>query len=181
MYSIRSVVPRPGASRICLLRSRFHTTPLKLHPDSPEKPPSSPSKPQMTQNHVTRKSKDPVHQDSDVQSASTRAAQDARSKAGSSESSGENEPFDAARQGNTGGQVKESSAQSEHKGDPISGSFKDQVGGQDERDKGPGVEAGGNEVASGMGLGETIKNSLGGVRDKYNVGFLHLIAKLRAS
>ena len=123
----------------------------------------------MTQTHVTHKSRDPIHQDSDVQSASTRAARDQRTKAEKGESSGEDEPFDAARQGSTGGQVKQSSAQAEHKGDPISGSFKDQVGGQDERDKGPGVEAGGKESASRTGLGETIKDTFDGMRNKSKV------------
>ena len=116
----------------------------------------------MSQGHPNEKDSDPLHADADVQSASARGGRDAQSQAKQGES-GEDQPLDAARQGSTGGSAKKTTAQKEARGpDRMSGSFKDQVGGQDERDKGPGVEAGGSETAAGYNVAETVKNAVTG-------------------
>ena len=106
------------------------------------------TKPDTSQGHAVDKAKQPLHKDGDVQSAAVRAGADAKDKSGSR--SGESEPFDAARQGHTGGETKEGEG---------SGPFKDQVGGQDVKTKGPGVKMGKEEVAAGGNIRETIVNS----------------------
>lgn len=159
MSSIRLASRYFPLTRVSTLRT-LHSTPLR-----PASTASSPSKPEMTQGHGLRKKSDPLHGDADVQSAARSGAFNTQAHAQSkdSETSGDSEPLDAARQGSDGGEVKKTQAQKDDRGpDRMSGSFKDQVGGQDERDKGPGVEAGGNESAAGKGLGETIKSALGG-------------------
>ena len=92
-----------------------------------------------------------------------RAGQDAKADA-SKKSSEEDAPFDAARQGGAAGSAKESTVASQEKahGDRgKAGSFQDQVGGQDEPDKGPGVVGGGKEQASRGSIGDSIKQTLG--------------------
>ncbi|ORY28152.1 hypothetical protein BCR39DRAFT_535738 [Naematelia encephala] len=126
---------------------------------------SEPTKPVPTQGHATEKSQDSVHKDSDVQSASVRAGQDARSdskKGSSSDSGAEEAPLDAARQGSSGGQSKQSPAQKEQadlgKSSKMQGSLKDQVGGQD---GGEGVAYGGKEDAASPSIGGSVKQALG--------------------
>jgi hypothetical protein len=106
--------------------------------------------PISTQGHTTDKSQQPLHRDSDVQSAAVRAADDARADA-AGKSSGDNEPFDAARQGNADGNAK---------GVGAKGAFKDQIGGQDEPQKGPGVTKGKSRPAAGYNIRETLKNTV---------------------
>ncbi len=169
MYALRPATS--PLSAIVRLTRTLHTTPQPLASQ-----PESASKPQMTQTHSTRKSQDPMHKDADIGSGYVRAGRSAREGAESS-SSGEAEPFDAARQGNPGGEVKQSTAQSDVAGTGdarMSGSFKDQVGGQDERDKGPGVFSGEKERAAAHGLGQTmgdsIKGSFDGLKEMRSVG-----------
>jgi len=77
-----------------------------------------------TQGHVTQKSKDPVHKDKDIQSSAARGGEQNKQEARSNPSKdGEDQPFDAARQGNKGGEMKINSAAG-------TGAFMDQVGGQ---------------------------------------------------
>lgn len=161
MYSLR-LSPRLMGPR--LVRT-LRTTPfLRDEETAPfvQDQPQSPSKPSMTQGHGRDKLKDPTQGDTDVQSAARSDSRKNQESAQSSES-GDDQPLDAARQGSAGGEVKRSSAQSEDRGpDIMSGPFKDQVGGQDERHKGPGVKQGSSETAAGMGLGETIKGAFSG-------------------
>jgi hypothetical protein len=112
----------------------------------------------MTQGHSTEKSKDWLHQDGDVTSAAERAARNEKEDA-KKPGSGENQPMDAARQGQSSGESKITSAQEEQiaKDGGMAGSFKDQVGGQDMRDKGKGVEWGGQEETAGGSTGDSIK------------------------
>ena len=119
-------------------------------------PTSSPSFPPNTQGHATDKAHQTGHKDADVQSASVRAGQDAKAKSTSRSDSGKDadEPFDAARQGGEGGQAKGD--------DGATGSMRDQIGGQDEPHKGPGVELGEKEEASGGGIREKVKEAVGG-------------------
>lgn len=108
--------------------------------------------PASTQGHATDKAHQTLHKDSDVQSAAVRAGQDAKDKAETK--SGEDEPFDAARQGSTGGEVKGHGT--------ARGAFKDQVGGQDEEEKGQGVVKGKSTPAAGYNITETVANKVKG-------------------
>jgi hypothetical protein len=107
--------------------------------------------PKSSQGHAVDKAHTLGHRDSDVQSASVRAGQDAKNKADSSDASGANDPLDAARQGQAGGERKKATG---------TGALKDQVGGQDVPGKGPGVEFGKEEVAAGGTITETIKSTI---------------------
>lgn len=108
-------------------------------------------KPDLSQGHATKKAEDPAHKDYDVQSASVRAGKDAKAKSGPDDAG---EPFDAARQGSTGGGKKKGQ-------DGKTGAFMDQVGGQDERTKGKGVVMGGKEKAPAAGMVEKIQEAVG--------------------
>lgn len=108
------------------------------------------SKPVLTQGHATKKAKDPIHKDKDVQSASVRKGEQSKDQAQSNPASqGENEPLDAARQGSAGGETKSAAG---------TGSFKDQVGGQGSG----GVKKGAEEDASGESYTDMAKNALSG-------------------
>lgn len=111
--------------------------------------------PASTQGHTVDKAHTTLHKDADIQSAATRAGQDAKDKA-ETKTSGEDEPFDAARQGQPGG---------ESKGHGATGSFRDQVGGQDEPQKGAGAVKGDAETAAGYNVTETVANK---VKDGFN-------------
>ena len=105
-----------------------------------------------TQGHVTRKSKDPVHKDKDIQSAYARSGEQNKQEAqNNNPSEGEDQPFDAARQGNTGGELKTNSAAG-------TGAFKDQVGGQGAG----GVKEGEKVDAAGESYTDMAKNALTG-------------------
>lgn len=119
-------------------------------------------KPDLSQGHATKKAEDPAHKDYDVQSASVRAGKDAKAKSGPDDAG---EPFDAARQGSTGGGKKKGQ-------DGKTGAFMDQVGGQDERTKGKGVVMGGKEKAPAAGMVEKIQEAVGydGLRKTTRVG-----------
>ncbi|WWC71809.1 uncharacterized protein I206_105768 [Kwoniella pini CBS 10737] len=119
--------------------------------------------PPTSQGHSTDKSHQTGHSDGDVQSASVRAGQNAKSNASPS-SKGEDQPFDAARQGSTGGTSKPSKAQSEESDKGESGAFADQIGGQDENS--PGVEFGEKENAAGGSYTDGIKEGIQGGFDK---------------
>lgn len=109
------------------------------------------SKPVLTQGHATKKAKDPIHKDKDIQSSAVRGASQNKDEAkANSPGEGENQPFDAARQGNAGGEVKKSAEGT--------GSFKDQIGGQGAG----GVKKGGAEDASGESYTDMAKNLLTG-------------------
>ncbi|WWC91496.1 uncharacterized protein L201_006442 [Kwoniella dendrophila CBS 6074] len=117
--------------------------------------------PPTTQGHSTDKAHQAGHTDGDVQSASVRAGQNAKSNSESPSSQGQAQPFDAARQGSTGGTAKPSEAKAEVKDEGQAGAFKDQVGGQDE--SAPGVEFGKKENAAGGSYTDGIKETvLGG-------------------
>lgn len=108
------------------------------------------AKPVLTQGHATKKARDPIHKDKDVQSASVRGGEHSKSQAQASpRGEGEEEPFDAARQGNTGGEAKAAEGK---------GSFKDQVGGQGSG----GVKEGAKVDASGESYTDMAKNALSG-------------------
>lgn len=110
------------------------------------------SKPVLTQGHATKKAKDPIHKDKDIQSSAVRGGSQNKNEArDNSVEDGENQPFDAARQGNTGGEKKGASAEG-------TGSFKDQVGGQGAG----GVKKGQAEDASGESYTDMAKNALSG-------------------
>ena len=129
---------------------------------SPLRTAHSPDKP-LSQGHATSKSQETLHKDADIQSASVRAGRDAKADA-SKNPSGDDAPLDAARQGGADGSAKETADASQEKvhGDRgKAGSFQDQVGGQDQPDKGPGVLGGGKEQASRGSIGDSIKQSLG--------------------
>nr|XP_019044375.1 hypothetical protein I302_07659 [Kwoniella bestiolae CBS 10118]OCF23305.1 hypothetical protein I302_07659 [Kwoniella bestiolae CBS 10118] len=126
--------------------------------------------PPTTQGHSTNKAHQTGHSDGDVQSASVRAGQNAKSNASSPSAQGEAQPFDAARQGSSGGTAKPSEAKAEVKDEGQAGSFKDQVGGQDEA--APGVEFGKTETAPGGSYTDSVKETL-------NKGFDNL-KKLRS-
>nr|XP_018260662.1 uncharacterized protein I303_06377 [Kwoniella dejecticola CBS 10117]OBR82820.1 hypothetical protein I303_06377 [Kwoniella dejecticola CBS 10117] len=117
--------------------------------------------PPTTQGHSTDKAHQTGHTDGDVQSASVRAGQNAKSDATSSPTAqGDAQPFDAARQGSTGGTAKPSEAKAEVKDEGQAGSFKDQVGGQDE--SAPGVDFGKKENAAGGSYTDGIKEGIKG-------------------
>lgn len=106
------------------------------------------------QDHATDKAKDPIHKDKDIQSSAVRGGQQNKGDAQSQPASqGENEPFDAARQGNTGGEFKTASAAG-------TGPFKDQVGGQGAG----GVKEGKKENAPDESMTDKAKNALSGKR-----------------
>ena len=126
-----------------LLTRSLHFTPV-FHASKPAHEPAS------SQGHVVDKSKDSIHRDSDVQSAAARGGQHEKQDAKSS-ALGSDQPFDAARMGNKGGESKP--AQGE-------GPWKDQVGGQDIPGKGKGAEMGGEQVAAGATITETIKSTI---------------------
>ncbi|KAK6909636.1 hypothetical protein I203_103657 [Kwoniella mangroviensis CBS 8507] len=112
--------------------------------------------PPTTQGHSTDKAHQTGHSDGDVQSASVRAGQNAKDNA-SPTAQGEAQPFDAARQGSSGGTAKSSEAKAEVKDPGQAGSFKDQVGGQDE--SAPGVEFGKTEKAPGGSYTDSVKET----------------------
>lgn len=104
------------------------------------------------QDHATDKAKDPIHKDKDIQSSAVRGGSQNKEEAQANDpSQGENEPFDAARQGSAGGEFKSASAAG-------TGAFKDQVGGQG----GGGVKKGSKEDASGESYTDMAKNVLTG-------------------
>jgi hypothetical protein len=104
-----------------------------------------------TQGHVTRKSKDPIHTDKDIQSSYARSGDKNKKEAQAGNGDGENQPFDAARMGNKGGELKINSAAG-------TGAFKDQVGGQ-----GAGGAQKGEKVdAAGESYTDMAKNVLTG-------------------
>ncbi|OCF32244.1 hypothetical protein I317_06472 [Kwoniella heveanensis CBS 569] len=117
--------------------------------------------PPLSQGHSTDKAHQTGHTDGDVQSASVRAGENARDKADAS-SSGDAQPFDAARQGSSGGTAKPSEAKGDAKDAGQAGALKDQVGGQDEA--APGVEFGKKEEAAGgtFTVGDSIKKTVAG-------------------
>lgn len=83
----------------------------------------------------------------DVQNAAAQAGKETNEHS-SSEPSGKDQPFDAARQGGTGGEVK---GNKEGKGP-----FNDQVGGQD--GEGVGVKMGKKETSEGGSMASSVKN-----------------------
>jgi len=105
-----------------------------------------------TQGHATQKAKDPIHKDKDIQSSAVRGGKQNKEEAQSNPSkNGEEQPFDAARQGNTGGELKTNSAAG-------TGAFMDQVGGQ-----GAGGAQEGEKVdAAGESYTDMAKNVLTG-------------------
>lgn len=110
------------------------------------------SRPALVGGHATKKAKDPIHKDKDIQSSAVRGgAQNKNESRENSAEDGENEPFDAARQGNTGGEKKSASAEG-------TGAFKDQIGGQGAG----GVKKGAEEDASGESYTDMAKNALTG-------------------
>ncbi|KAK8870110.1 hypothetical protein IAR55_000680 [Kwoniella newhampshirensis] len=117
--------------------------------------------PDLSGGHATDKAHQTGHTDGDVQSASVRAGQDAKSKA---TGSGGDEAFDVARQGSKDGESKTSKSAKEVENEDgsksqASGAMKDQIGGQDE--DGPGVEFGGKEEAAGASYTDMAKQALG--------------------
>ncbi|WVR00384.1 hypothetical protein IAU59_007527 [Kwoniella sp. CBS 9459] len=117
--------------------------------------------PDLSQGHSTDKAHQTGHTDGDVQSASVRAGQNAKDNAEPS-SSGEAQPFDAAKQGSAGGTAKPNKAEGDAKDAGQAGAFKDQVGGQDEA--APGVEFGKKEEAAGgtFTIGDSVKKTVQG-------------------
>ncbi|WVF73216.1 hypothetical protein IAT40_008035 [Kwoniella sp. CBS 6097] len=117
--------------------------------------------PPMSQGHSTDKAQQTLHTDGDVQSASVRAGENAKDNAESS-SSGQAQPFDAAKQGSSGGTAKPSEAKGDAKDAGQAGAFKDQVGGQDEA--APGVEFGAKEEAADgkFTIGDGVKKTVAG-------------------
>ncbi|ODN82476.1 hypothetical protein L198_07698 [Cryptococcus wingfieldii CBS 7118] len=105
--------------------------------------------PPTTQGHTSTKDADDPQADS---------AHAAHAEKQSSNGSGEEEPFDAARQGGSGGEAKGSKTQATSGVDKgQSGAFKDQVGGQEGSDK--GVEFGGQEPAAENTATQGLKNT----------------------
>jgi hypothetical protein len=105
-----------------------------------------------SQGHVTQKSEDPIHRDKDIQSSAVRGGKQNKEEARANPAkSGEDQPFDAARQGNKGGELKTNSAAG-------TGAFMDQVGGQ-----GAGGAVEGEKVdAAGESYTDMAKNVLTG-------------------
>jgi hypothetical protein len=105
-----------------------------------------------SQGHVTQKSEDPIHKDKDIQSANARAGKENKAQAQNNNAAdGENQPFDAARQGSKGGEMKRNSAAG-------TGAFMDQVGGQGAG----GVKKGEKVDAAGESYTDMAKNVLTG-------------------
>ncbi|WRT70433.1 uncharacterized protein IL334_007431 [Kwoniella shivajii] len=126
--------------------------------------------PPTTQGHSTEKSQQIGHSDGDVGSASVRAGQNAKSNSEKGKAPGKDQPFDAARQGSTGGTAKPSEAKGDAKDKGQAGALKDQVGGQDEA--APGVEFGKTETAAGGSYTDSVKETV-------NAGF-NSLKKLRS-
>jgi hypothetical protein len=105
-----------------------------------------------SQGHATQKAEDPIHKDKDIQSSAVRGGKQNKQEAQSNPSKdGEDQPFDAARQGNKGGEMKRMSAAG-------TGAFHDQVGGQ-----GAGGAVEGEKVdAAGESYTDMAKNVLTG-------------------
>lgn len=105
-----------------------------------------------TQGHATKKAKDPIHKDKDIQSSAVRGGEQNKDEARANPTKdGEDQPFDAARQGNKGGELKTNSAAG-------TGAFMDQVGGQ-----GAGGAKEGEKVdAAGESYTDMAKNVLTG-------------------
>ena len=101
-----------------------------------------------SQGHATGKSEKTLHKDADVQSASVKAGRSAK-KASEGSASEEHQPFDVARQGGSGGTSKSAEG---------TGSFKDQVGGQE---GGAGVMGGTEKTGDQTVLGK-LKDTFGG-------------------
>ncbi|EIW71875.1 hypothetical protein TREMEDRAFT_60798 [Tremella mesenterica DSM 1558] len=104
-----------------------------------------------SQGHATDKASS-LHGNKNVQSASVQGGREAKEDTNSGTE--HDEPFDAARQAGQGGQSKPGK-QGKGAGEGEQGSMKDQVGGQG----GGGVVKGGNELASGGSIGDSIKNT----------------------
>lgn len=119
-----------------------------------------------SQGHATRKSSDPSHKNKDVQSASVTAAAESKasSRSGSGKGHGADQPFDAARQGGSGGESKRGS-EGRGPGKGWEGSMKDQVGGQ----RGGASRKGGKEGAAGESIPETIANKVRGLHTSASV------------
>ncbi|TYJ51220.1 hypothetical protein B9479_008223, partial [Cryptococcus floricola] len=120
--------------------------------------PARPNKgPPTTQGHTSTKDKD------DPQASSAHAAHAEKHHSSSSadaNGNGEGEPFDAARQGGTGGEAKSSKTQATSGVDKgQSGAFKDQVGGQEGGGSDKGVEFGGQEPAAENTATQGLKNT----------------------
>ncbi|WVQ72957.1 hypothetical protein IAR50_002519 [Cryptococcus sp. DSM 104548] len=114
------------------------TTPARLNKGPP-----------TTQGHTSNKGTD------DPQATSARAGEAEKQ---SSSGSGEAQPFDAARQGGSGGEAKGSKSQeTSGVGKGQSGAFKDQVGGQE--GSGSGVSYGGQEPAAENTTTQGLKNT----------------------
>ncbi|WWD15597.1 hypothetical protein CI109_100019 [Kwoniella shandongensis] len=155
MYRFTAPLARLSARQTTPIASRTFTAyPARLNKG-----------PETSQGHATDKAHQTGHSDGDVQTASVRAAQDAKAKSGdNATNSGEAEPFDAARQGSADGSSKSSKAakETEHADgskSQASGAMKDQIGGQDE--DGPGVTFGGKEEAAGASYTDMAKQALG--------------------
>lgn len=107
--------------------------------------------PPTTQGHVLGKGNDDPQAEAAKQGAAAK-----ESSSSSAASSGEAEPFDAARQ--AGGESKRSKSQeTSGVGKGQSGAFKDQVGGQE--GSAPGVSYGGQEDAAADRTHQGIKNT----------------------
>ena len=130
------------------LRSTSARTFTRFTPTLKAKADTTPS----TQGHVTQKSEDPIHKDKDIQSSAARGGKQNKEEARANPAkSGEDQPFDAARQGNKGGELKTNSAAG-------TGAFMDQVGGQ-----GAGGAKEGEKVdAAGESYTDMAKNVLTG-------------------
>ena len=107
--------------------------------------------PQSSQGHATRKVNDPMHKDADIQSSAAKSGMENKNDARSSTGTAGNQPHDAARQGNTGGESKDAEG---------TGSFKDQIGGQP--GEGKAGEKGGKEKTGADTLMGKFKDALGG-------------------
>ena len=123
------------------VRPITNLTKIQLRPLSTTARAYSISKPLLTQGHATKK---------DIQSSAVRGGSQNKNEARQNPTGqGEEQPFDAARQGNTGGETKSAEG---------TGSFKDQVGGQGAG----GVKKGAAEDASGESYTDMAKNLLSG-------------------
>lgn len=133
-------------------------------PQTPDgaQPASDPSTPTNTQGHAQDKAKDSTYPNLDIQSDNASKANQAKDTA---QSGNENDVgLDAAKQGSSGGESYVTEAQQAEKdgsggSGTKAGSFKDQVGGQDE-DR-PSGEMGGTEPAASGNWKESLERKAG--------------------